>query len=82
AAPYYKQDEKLIRFVLRDPGRVGYRELTPGDDEMQRIVDMAVKARIIAKPIPIADFLDRQFVPKKIDAAEIDMADAGKYPPN
>jgi len=82
AAPYYKQDEKLIRFVLRDPGRVGYRELTPGDDEMQRIVDMAVKARIIAKPIPIADFLDRKFVPKKIDAAKIDMADAGKYPPN
>jgi NitT/TauT family transport system substrate-binding protein len=82
AAPYFKQDEKLIRYVLNDPGRVGYRELTPGDDEMQKIVDMAVKARIIAKPIPISDFLDRQFVPKQIEAAKIDMADAGKYPPN
>ncbi len=82
AAPYYKQDEKLIKYVLNDPGRVSYRELTPGDDEMQKIVDMAVSARIISKPIPVKQFMDRQFVPKSIEAAKVDMADAGKYPPN
>ena len=78
----YKQDEKLIKFVLNDPGRVSYRELTPGDDEMMKIVNMAVKAKIISKPIPVAQFLDRQFVPKDIKEATVDMADAGKYPAN
>ncbi len=82
ASPYYKQDEKLIKFVLNDPGRVSYRQLTPGDDEMMKIVEMAVKAKIISKPIPVAQFLDRQFVPKDIKEATVDMADAGKYPAN
>ena len=61
---------------------MSYRELTPGDDEMMKIVNMAVKAKSISKPIPVAQFLDRQFVPKDIKAATVDMADAGKYPAN
>jgi len=49
---------------------------------MMKIVNMAVKAKSISKPIPVAQFLDRQFVPKDIKAATVDMADAGKYPAN
>ena len=37
-APYFRQDEALIRYVLtQPPDRVSYRMLTPGDDEMQKI---------------------------------------------
>lgn len=82
AAPYYKQDEKLIKFVLNDPGRVSYRLLTPGDDEMAKIVEMAVKAKILAKPIAVSQFLDRQFIPKDIKEAVVDMKDAGQFPKN
>lgn len=78
AAPYYLQDEKLLKYVLNDPGRVSYRQLTPGDDEMGKIRDMAVKAGVLKKSIPVADFLDRQFIPQEFEAAKIDMADAGK----
>ncbi len=78
AAPYFTQDEKLIKFVLSDPGRVSYRQLTPGDAEMTKIRDMALKAKIIDKPVDVKTFVDRQFIPEKIEAAKIDMTDAGK----
>src|SRR4029079_5680755 len=46
-SPYFRQDEALVRFVLtQPPDRVSYRMLTPGDDEMQRIADMALEAGI------------------------------------
>lgn len=78
AAPYFMQDEKLIKYVLDDPGRVSYRQLTPGNEEMTKIRDMAMKAGLLKTAVPIADFLDTQFIPKKIEAAKINMADAGK----
>ena len=78
AAPYYLQDEKLLKYVLDDPGRVSYRQLTPGDAEMEKIRDMAVKAGVLKRPIPVTDFLDRQFIPKEFKAAKVDMTDAGK----
>jgi NitT/TauT family transport system substrate-binding protein len=78
AAPYFVQDEKLLKYVLDDPGRVSYRQLTPSDDEMGKIRDMAVKAGLLKKPIPVSDFLDRQFIPEKIEAAKVDMTGAGK----
>ncbi len=78
AAPYFTQDEKLIKYVLNDPGRVSYRQLTPGDAEMTKIRDMALKAKIIDKPVDVKTFVDRQFIPDKIEAAKIDMTDAGK----
>lgn len=77
AAPYFLQDEKLLKYVLNDPGRVSYRQLTPGDTEMSTIRDMAVKAGILKRPIPLADFLDRQFIPQKINEAKVDMSQAG-----
>src|SRR5205809_3986943 len=53
-APYFRQDEKLLRFVLtQPPDRVSYRMLTPGDDEMQRIADMAVDAGILERHLDV-----------------------------
>ncbi len=44
-APYFRQDEKVIRYVLtQPPDRVSYRMLTPTDEDLQKINDMAVKA--------------------------------------
>ena len=44
-SPYFRQDEKLVRYVLtQPPDRVSYRMLTPSDDEMQRIADMGLEA--------------------------------------
>ena len=42
-APYFRQDEKVVRYVLtQPPDRVSYRMLTPTDEEMQKIHDAAV----------------------------------------
>src|SRR3712207_5382272 len=57
-SPYFRQDEKIVRYVLtQPPDRVSYRSLTPTDEEMQRIHDMALKAGILEKPISMADLL-------------------------
>ena len=80
-APYFRQDEKLLRFVLtQPPDRVSYRMLNPSDDDMQRIEDMAVKAGILKHSIPMADLLDRSFIPSDIKPADIDMQTAGQQP--
>ena len=66
-APYFRQDEGLLRFVLtQPPNRVSYRMLTPTDEEMQAIEEMALKAGILSKPILISDLLDRSFIPSEI----------------
>ena len=72
ASPYFRQDEKVVRYVLtQPPDRVSYRMLTPTDEEMQRIHDMALKAGILERPIAMKDLLDRQFIPADIKAANI-----------
>ncbi len=73
-APYFRQDEKVVRYVLtQPPDRVSYRMLTPTDEEMQRIHDMAIKAGILTKPISMSDLIDRRFIPTDIKPANIDM---------
>ena len=73
-APYFRQDEKLVRFVLtRPPDRVSYRMLTPTDQDMQQIEDMALQAGILEKPIDMRDLLDRSFIPSDIKAADINL---------
>jgi NitT/TauT family transport system substrate-binding protein len=73
-APYFRQDEQLLRFVLtQPPDRVSYRMLTPGDDEMQRIADMAVDAGILERRLDVHDLVDRQFIPADVTAARIDI---------
>ena len=72
ASPYFRQDEKVVRYVLtQPPDRVSYRMLTPTDEEMQRMHDMALKAGILERPIQIKDLLDRQFIPADIKPANI-----------
>jgi NitT/TauT family transport system substrate-binding protein len=74
-APYFRQDENVIRYVLtQPPDRVSYRMLTPTDEELQRINDMAVKTGILERPIAMKDLIDRQFIPPDIKPANIDAA--------
>lgn len=72
AAPYFRQDEKVVRYVLtQPPDRVSYRMLTPTDEELQQIHDMALKAGILGKPIEMKDLIDRSFIPAEIKPASI-----------
>ena len=71
-SPYFRQDEKVVRYVLtQPPDRVSYRMLTPTDEEMDRIHQMALKAGILSKPISMRDLLDRRFIPADIKPANI-----------
>ncbi len=73
-APYFRQDEKLLRYVLtQPPDRVSYRMLTPQDEEMQTIADMALDTGILERRLDVRDLVDRQFIPKDIEAAHIEM---------
>jgi len=73
-APYFRQDESLIRYVLtQPPDRVSYRMLTPQDDEMQGIADMALEAGILERRLDVKGLVDRQFIPADITPARIDM---------
>jgi NitT/TauT family transport system substrate-binding protein len=81
-SPYFRQDEKLVRYVLtQPPDRVSYRMLTPGDDEMQRIADMAYAAKILDTRLDVRGLVDRQFIPADIEAARIDMPPASTTQP-
>ena len=72
-SPYFRQDEKVVRYVLtQPPDRVSYRMLTPTDEDLQKIHDMAIKAGVLTKPISMSDLIDRQFIPKDIKPANID----------
>jgi NitT/TauT family transport system substrate-binding protein len=68
AAPYFRQNEKVLRYVLtQPPDRVSYVMLTPTDKEMQQIHDMAIKAGILQKPIDMRQLVDRSFIPTDIE---------------
>lgn len=78
AAPYFRQDERVVRYVLtQPPDRVSYRMLTPTDEDLQKIHDMAIKAGILEKPISMKDLVDRQFIPPDIKPAPITVGMAG-----
>ncbi len=71
-APYYRQNEKVLKYVLtQPPDRVSYSMLTPTDAEMQQIEDMALKMKLLSKPVPISELVDREFIPKDITPADI-----------
>jgi NitT/TauT family transport system substrate-binding protein len=77
AAPYFRQDQKLLEYVLtQPPDRVSYRGLTPTDDDLKAIMKYAIKAGILAKEMPVEDILDRRFIPDTILPASIDPDDA------
>jgi NitT/TauT family transport system substrate-binding protein len=74
-SPYFRQDEKVVRYVLtQPPDRVSYRMLTPTDEDLQQIHDMALKAGVLTKAINMSDLIDREFIPKDIKAANIDVS--------
>lgn len=67
AAPYFRQNEEVVRHVLtRPPDRVSYSMLNPTDSELQRIHDMAIEAGILDRPVPIEELVDRSFIPDEI----------------
>ena len=73
-SPYFRQDESLVRFVLtQPPDRVSYRMLTPGDDEMQRIADMALEAGLLERRLDVKGLVDREFIPTAIVPARIEV---------
>jgi NitT/TauT family transport system substrate-binding protein len=75
AAPYYRQDEKVLNYVLTaDPHRVSYVQLTPTDEDLQKIQDMGLKMGLLTKKIPMNEIIDRDFVPETITPASIDAA--------
>ena len=72
AAPYFRQNEEVVRYVLtQPPDRVSYRMLTPTDEDLQKIHDMALKMNLLEKPVAMSDLIDRSFIPKDIKAADI-----------
>ncbi len=74
AAPFFRQNEKVVRYVLTTPpDRVSYRMLNPTDAELQQIGDMGLKAGVLKKPVDVKTLVDRRFIPKDIKAADIDM---------
>lgn len=67
AAPYFRQDEALVRFVLtRPPDRVSYRMLRPDPAELARIRDLGLAAGILTRALPIDDYLDLRFIPRDV----------------
>jgi NitT/TauT family transport system substrate-binding protein len=71
-APYFRQDEALVRYVLtQPPDRVSYRSLTPLDAEMQQIADMGLAAGILERRLDVTGLIDRRFIPESIGAAAI-----------
>jgi NitT/TauT family transport system substrate-binding protein len=73
AAPYYRQDQKLLEYVLtQPPDRVSYRHLTPTDEDLQAIMKYALKAGILRRPIDLSDIVDRRFIPSDVRPALID----------
>jgi NitT/TauT family transport system substrate-binding protein len=78
ASPYYRQDEKVLNYVLTaDPKRVSYLKLTPTDEDLQQIQDQGIKMGILTKRVPMNELIDRNFVPQVITPAPID---PGKIP--
>jgi NitT/TauT family transport system substrate-binding protein len=74
-APYFRQDETLLRHVLtQPPDRVSYRMLEPGDAELQRIADMGVEAGILERRLDVRELVDRRFIPADIKPAAISVA--------
>jgi NitT/TauT family transport system substrate-binding protein len=73
AAPYFHQDQKLVEFVLTEPpDRVSYRQLTPTDEDMRQIMDVALHAGILHHAIELRDLIDRRFIPERIESISLE----------
>lgn len=73
-APYFRQDVKLLTYVLtQKPDRVTYRNLNPTDAELQRIMDMGASLGFLTKKVPLDELIDRQFMPASVNAPNLDL---------
>lgn len=73
-SPYFRQDEKVLNFVLTsDPKRVSYVNLTPTDEDLQLIEDMGLNMGMLKKRISMDELIDRRFLPDEITEAPIDV---------
>jgi NitT/TauT family transport system substrate-binding protein len=78
-SPYFRQDEKVVRYVLtRPPDRVSYRMLNPTDAELEKIRDMGIQAGVLNQPISMSELVDRSFIPADIKPADIDVSSAAQ----
>lgn len=72
AAPYFRQDQKVVEYVLtQPPDRVSYRGLTPTRQDMEQIMKYAIKAGILKGPIDLDQLTDLRFIPERIEPAKI-----------
>ncbi|HLJ53490.1 MAG TPA: ABC transporter substrate-binding protein [Chthonomonadaceae bacterium] len=73
-APYFRQDEKLLnRILTSDPARVTYIGLTPTDAEIEKVMDIGVQVGQLKKRTPVAELLDRDYIPSDPKPAAVDM---------
>lgn len=73
-APYYRQNEKVLNYVLTSsPERVKYVNLDPSDEDLQKIEDMGIQLGYLKKKTPMKELVDRRFVPATIAPAAIDI---------
>lgn len=73
-APYYRQNEKVLNYVLTsEPRRVSYVQLTPTEEDFQQIQDMGIKMGLLTKHVPMSELIDRDFIPNEIIPAAIDV---------
>ncbi len=74
AAPYFRQNEEVLNFVLTSrPNRVKYVDLSATDEDLMKIQDMGLKLGYLKKKIPMSELVDRSFEPKEIIPAAIDI---------
>jgi NitT/TauT family transport system substrate-binding protein len=72
AAPYFRQDENILRFVLtQPPDRISYRMLAPTDEELGKIQDMALETGMLSRRQAMSDLVDRSFIPANVRPAVI-----------
>ena len=62
---YYHQPPRVLRWALTNPmERVMYTPLSPTKPDFEIIVDLMVRAKLIAKPIAFEQFVDTRFAEK------------------
>lgn len=74
-APYFRQNVELLKYILtHPPDRVSYRMLNPTDAELQKIMDIGLHLDLLKKRTPIAELIDRDYIPSDTKPANIDMS--------
>lgn len=73
-APYFRQDQKVLNYVLTsEPRRVSYVQLTPTEQDFKLIQDMGIGLGLLKKRVPLNELIDDSFIPKDIEPARINV---------